>query len=146
MSAPVVVGVDGGESGTDALLLGRWVADTLGEPLIVAVVHPAPAPISSGRVDAEWVADRHRAAEAVLDGARKVLAGIPGEVQYRSVASSSAAHGLHDLADALWVVADPDGSLGHRQLEADPAPSGRRPGTSRGPAGWRPGCPRRCRA
>ncbi len=100
MSAPVVVGVDGGESGSDALKLGRWVADTLGEPLIVAVVHPAPAPISSGRVDAEWVADRHRAAAAVLDGARTVLADAPGEVEYRSVASSSAAHGLHDLAEA----------------------------------------------
>jgi nucleotide-binding universal stress UspA family protein len=100
MSAPVIVGVDGGASGMDALMLGRWVADTLAEPLLVAVVHPAPAPVSSGRVDAEWVADRHRAAAAVLDGARTVLAGTTGDVQYRSVASSSAAHGLHDLAEA----------------------------------------------
>jgi nucleotide-binding universal stress UspA family protein len=99
VSAPVVVGVDGGPSGTDALVLGRWVAETLGEPLVVAVVHPAPAPISSGRVDAEWVADRHRAARAVLDGARALLEGAT-KVEYRSVASSSAAHGLHDLAEA----------------------------------------------
>lgn len=99
MSAPVIVGVDGGPSGTDALVLGRWVAETLGEPLVVAVVHPAPAPISSGRVDAEWVADRHRAAQAVLDGARALLEGA-AKVEYRSVASSSAAHGLHDLAEA----------------------------------------------
>jgi nucleotide-binding universal stress UspA family protein len=99
VSAPVIVGVDGGPSGTDALVLARWTAETLGEPLIVAVVHPASSALGSGRVDAEWVADRHRAAEAVLDGARKALQGATGDVDYRVVASSSAAHGLHDLAE-----------------------------------------------
>ncbi len=99
MTAPVIVGVDGGDSANDALTLGRWVAETLREPLVVAVVHPAPAPVSSGRVDAEWIADRHRAAQAVLDGVRATLEGTGGEVEYRSVASSSAAHGLHDLAE-----------------------------------------------
>ena len=101
MTRPVVVGVDGGASGTDALVLGRWIAETLGESLIVAVVHPGPTAISPGRVDAEWVADRHRAAEAVLDGAREVLKDATGEIAYRSVASSSAAHGLHDLAEEV---------------------------------------------
>ncbi|HEU4347983.1 MAG TPA: universal stress protein [Actinoplanes sp.] len=99
MTGPVIVGVDGGPAGTDALVLGRWAAKTLDVPLIVAVVHPAPAALGSGRVDAEWVADRHRAAAAVLDGARTVLKDAPGRVEYRSVASSSAAHGLHDLAE-----------------------------------------------
>jgi nucleotide-binding universal stress UspA family protein len=97
---PVIVGVDGGESGKDALLLARWTAETLGVPLVVAVVHPAPAAISSGRVDAEWIADRHRAATAVLDGARAALGDPPG-VRYRTAGSSSAAHGLHDLAEEL---------------------------------------------
>jgi nucleotide-binding universal stress UspA family protein len=97
---PVIAGVDGGASGRDALILGRWAARTLGVPLVVAVVHPAPSAIGSGRVDAEWSADRHRAAEAVLDGARAVLEGTEG-VQYRTVGSSSAAHGLHDLAEEL---------------------------------------------
>ncbi len=117
MSAPVIVGVDGGPSGTDALVLGRWVAETLGEPLVVAVVHPAPAPVGSGRVDAEWVADRHRAAQAVLDGARTVLEGVTGDVEYRSVASSSAAHGLHDLAEAehAGVIVVGSGSSGPKQ-------------------------------
>ena len=101
MTSPVIVGVDGGPSGTDALVLGRWAAETLTEPLVVAVVHPAPSALGSGRVDAEWVADRHRAAEAVLDGARTVLGDSAGDVTYRSVASSSAAHGLHDLAEEL---------------------------------------------
>jgi nucleotide-binding universal stress UspA family protein len=46
------------------------------------------------------VADRHRQAETVLDAARELLDGVDG-VEYRVVASSSAAHGLHDLADGL---------------------------------------------
>ena len=100
VAGPVIVGVDGGESGKDALLLGRWAAQILEAPLVVAVVHPGNAALGSGRVDAEWVADRHRAAEAVLNGARAVLDGVEG-VDYQTVGSSSAAHGLHDLAEAL---------------------------------------------
>lgn len=101
MTAPVIVGVDGGASGEDALVLGRWAASVLGAPLVVAVVHPAPSALGSGRVDAEWVADRHRAAAAVLDGARSLLTDAACEVEYRTVASTSAAHGLHDLAEEL---------------------------------------------
>jgi nucleotide-binding universal stress UspA family protein len=82
-------------------VLGRWSAEVLGVPLVVTVVHPAPAALGSGRVDAEWVADRHRAAEQVLDGARELLKDATGPVEYRMVASSSAAHGLHDLAEEL---------------------------------------------
>jgi len=104
MTGPVLVGVPG----EDALALGRWLAEKLGAPLMVAVVHPAPAALGSGRVDAEWVADRHRAAQRVLDEARSALAGAACEVEMRTVASSSAAHGLHDLAEevkaALVVV------------------------------------------
>ena len=99
MSDPVVVGVDGGPAGSDALVLGGWIASKLGVRLIVVVVHPAPATLGSGRVDAEWVADRHRAAERVLDDAQAALGGAVDEVEYRMVASSSAAHGLHDLAE-----------------------------------------------
>ncbi|GAA2583017.1 universal stress protein [Winogradskya consettensis] len=106
MTAPVIVGVDGGDSGRDALLLGQWAATVLDAPLVVAVVHPAPAALGSGRVDAEWIASRHEAARSVLDGARAVLTGlgIPATgpaVEYRTVASTSAAHGLHDLAEEL---------------------------------------------
>jgi nucleotide-binding universal stress UspA family protein len=104
MTGPVVVGVDGGPTGKDALVLGRWTAETLDVPLIVAVVHAAPAALGSGRVDAEWVADRHRAAAAVLDGARTVLKDATGTVEYRTVASSSAAHGLHDLAEEVGAT------------------------------------------
>ena len=99
-TAPVIVGVDGGASGHDALVLGQWAAEVLAVPLVVAVVHPAPAG-GAGRVDAEWIADRHRAAEAVLEGARTVLKDATGPVEYRTVASTSASHGLHDLAEEL---------------------------------------------
>lgn len=97
MTAPVAGPVITGAPGAGALALGRWAAETLGVRLLVAVVHAAPAALGSGRVDAEWVADRHRAAERVLDEARKALEGA--DADYRSVASSSAAHGLHDLAE-----------------------------------------------
>jgi len=98
MTGPVVVGVPG----DGALALGRWAAGALGSSLIVAVVHPAPSALGSGRVDAEWVADRHRAAQLVLDEARAAL-GV--EAEFRTVASSSAAHGLHDLAEQVGAAA-----------------------------------------
>ncbi|GGQ62200.1 universal stress protein [Couchioplanes azureus] len=101
MTGPVIVGVDGGATGRDALVLGRWAASVLGVGLTVAVVRPAPAALGSGRVDAEWVADRDRAAGAVLEEARRLLAGASGDTQFRIAASSSAAHGLHDLAEEL---------------------------------------------
>jgi nucleotide-binding universal stress UspA family protein len=97
---PVIAGFDGTASGEDAIALARACARVLDATLIVTTVHPAPAPISSARVDAEWVADRHHQAEKVLDGARRLLDGGDA-VEYRVVASSSAAHGLHDLADAV---------------------------------------------
>jgi nucleotide-binding universal stress UspA family protein len=85
----------------------------LGGPLLVAVVHPAPAAIGPARVDAEWIADRHRVAQAILDGARAELADVTGPVEYRAVASSSAAHGLHDLAEQTGASAIAVGSGRH---------------------------------
>jgi nucleotide-binding universal stress UspA family protein len=101
VTGPVLVGAPGG----GALTLGRWLAEQLGAPLIVAVVHPAPAALGSGRVDAEWVADRRRAAQRVLDEARDTLAAAACRVELRTVASSSAAHGLHDLAEETGASA-----------------------------------------
>jgi nucleotide-binding universal stress UspA family protein len=114
---PVVAGFDGTPSAEDALALARACARVLGTTLVVATVHPAPAPISSGRVDAEWVADRHQQAEKVLDVARELLAGVQ-QAEYRVVASSSAAHGLHDIAEelgaALIVVGSSSDAAEHR--------------------------------
>ncbi|WP_433789992.1 universal stress protein [Actinoplanes sp. CA-252034] len=100
-SGPVIVGVDGGTSSADALALGGWAATTLGVPLVVAAVHAAPSAIGSGRVDAEWISDRRVAAERALDEAR---AQHTAPAEYRVIASSSAAHGLHDLAEQLGAA------------------------------------------
>ena len=119
MTGPVIAGAPG----AGALALGRWLADTLGAPLIVTVVHPAPSAIGSGRVDAEWVADRHRAAQKVLDEARAFLTDAPAE--YRTIASSSAAHGLHDLAEevgASAIVVGRPGSTAERLLSGSVCP------------------------
>src|SRR2546421_3380290 len=96
---PVVIGFDGTASGEDAVALGRWLARSLRVPSVVAVVHPGSAAIGTARVDAEWVADRHRLAEEILDEARRLPDGDES-TEYRIVAASSAAHGLHDLVEA----------------------------------------------
>jgi nucleotide-binding universal stress UspA family protein len=95
---PVVVGYDASPAGADAVTLAQAYSRTIGADLVVATVYPAPAAISPGRVDAEWVADRHRLAGTVLAGARDVAGE---DAIYRVVASSSAAHGLHDLAEEV---------------------------------------------
>ena len=100
---PVVVGFDGSPSGEDAVALALAAGRVLGVTAVVAVVHPSPAAISPARVDAEWVADRYRLAEQIVAGARSLLAAGPtaDKVEYRIIASSSAAHGLHDLAEEV---------------------------------------------
>jgi nucleotide-binding universal stress UspA family protein len=140
---PVVAGFDGTPSAEDALALGRACARLLDTTLVVATVHRAPAPISSGRVDAEWVADRHRQAEKILDVARQVLADTD-PVEYRVVASSSAPRGLHDIADELGasmiVVGSSSAANEHRLLAgstADRLLAGSRAPVGVAPAGMR---------
>jgi nucleotide-binding universal stress UspA family protein len=112
---PIVVGFEGGPSSEDALSLSCRVARGLGARQLVVTVYPAPAPISPGRVDAEWVADRRRAAEEVLAGAEQIIASAgsgPGSVDYLVVGSSSAAHGLHDVAESEGAAMIVVGSFG----------------------------------
>src|SRR3954469_7895682 len=117
---PVVAGFDGSPSAEDGLVLARACRRVLGARLVVATVHPSPAPIGSGRVDAEWTAERHHQAEALLDQARRLLADEDA-VEYRVVSSSSAAHGLHDLADDLdasVIVVGSSGAAAQQRLFA----------------------------
>jgi nucleotide-binding universal stress UspA family protein len=145
-AAPVVIGYDGSSSGEDALALGLWTSRALDAPPVVAVVHPSPAPISPARVDAEWVADRHRLAERIIESARALVHSDPAGsgATYRIVGSSSAAHGLHDLAEELdagvIVVGSHSsgpqerlfaGSTAERLLSGSPCPIGV------APTGWR---------
>jgi nucleotide-binding universal stress UspA family protein len=124
VSGPVLAGYDGTPCGEDALVLAAACARMLGTSLVVATVHPAPAPISSAHVDAEWVADRHHQAEKVLDSARHLLADVQ-PVAYRVVASSSAAHGLHDIAEevsaSLIVAGSSSRAAEHRLLAGSTA-------------------------
>jgi nucleotide-binding universal stress UspA family protein len=132
----VVAGFDGSPSAEDGLVLARACTRVLDATLVIATVHPAPAPISSARVDAEWTADRHHQAEKILDAARRLLADDDA-VEYRVVASSSAAHGLHDIAEELnasvIVVGSSSaaaqhrlfaGSTAQRLLSGSPSPVG----------------------
>ena len=96
---PVVIGYDGGPGAADAVALGNSWAGQLGSRAVVVIVYPGPAPISPGRVDAEWVADRRAEAERLLNEARRLTTGT--DVEFRAVGSGSASHGLHDVAEEL---------------------------------------------
>jgi nucleotide-binding universal stress UspA family protein len=93
---PVVIGIDGSDCGEDALALGLRLARATGARPLLACVYPDEAPIGSGRVDAEWVAYGRDNAEEVLDGAER----LAPDAERRAVGSSSAAHGLDDVAEA----------------------------------------------
>ena len=63
----------------------------------------------------QLVTDRfpYRADQLAVDGARAELSGVTCAVQYRAIASSSAAHGLHDLAEQSRAAAIVVGSGRH---------------------------------
>jgi nucleotide-binding universal stress UspA family protein len=138
-SGPVLVGYDGTDGGADALALAVACARVLDAALVVVAVYPGPAPIGVGRVDAEWVAAGRAAAERVLERARLILSdggGPPAGTTFTAVGSSSAAHGLHDLAEQehaeLIVVGPPRepqqrlfaGGTAHRLLTGAACPVG----------------------
>ena len=96
----IVIGHDGSESGNDAATLGAQLAHTTGETAIVVAVYPEENPIGIGRVDAEWVAYMRGQADEASERARRFLDGRGVQAEYRVVGSSSAAHGLDDVAEA----------------------------------------------
>ena len=101
MSGRVVIGFDGTDSGEDALTLGaHWHARPATLPVVVTV-YPEENPIGVGRVDAEWVAYmREQASEVQRRRRARFLEARGVEAEYRVVGSSSAAHGLDDVAEA----------------------------------------------
>ena len=96
----IVIGHDGSDSGDDAATLGAQLAHSTGETPIVVAVFPEENPVGAGRVDAEWVAYMRGQAEEVIAGARRFLDARGVQAEYRVVGSSSAAHGLDDVAEA----------------------------------------------
>ncbi|HEY6685095.1 MAG TPA: universal stress protein [Propionibacteriaceae bacterium] len=112
---PLVIGYDGAPGGADALALGLGWARQLSVRAVIVTVYPGPAPIGPGRVDVEWVADRRREAERLLDEAQTVTSPATS-VEFKAVGSGSASHGLHDVAEELGASLIVLGSQTERRL------------------------------
>jgi len=109
----VVIGHDGSDSGDDAATLGAQLSGSTGEDLVVVSVYPEENPIGMGRVDAEWVGYVRRHAEEVSASAERFLQGRGVKADYRVVGSSSAAHGLDDVAEETGASVIVVGSARH---------------------------------
>ncbi|HWH99220.1 MAG TPA: universal stress protein [Propionibacteriaceae bacterium] len=101
MANRVVIGYDGSEASEDAVAFGLTWCRSTGDVPIVATVYPEEHPLGAGRVDVEWATYVRQQAEAIQDKAR---ATVGDAALYRSVASTSAAHGLADLAEDVEAV------------------------------------------
>jgi nucleotide-binding universal stress UspA family protein len=101
MASRVVIGYDGSEASEDAVAFGLTWCRSTGDVPIVATVYPEEHPLGAGRVDVEWATYVRQQAEAIQDKAR---ATVGDAALYRNVASTSAAHGLADLADDVEAV------------------------------------------
>jgi nucleotide-binding universal stress UspA family protein len=101
MTSRVVIGYDGSEASEDAVAFGLTWCRSTGDVPIVATVFPEEHPLGAGRVDVEWATYVREQAEIIQDKAR---AAIGDAALYRNVASTSAAHGLADLAEDIEAV------------------------------------------
>jgi nucleotide-binding universal stress UspA family protein len=101
MASRVVIGYDGSEASEDAVAFGLAWCRSTGDVPIIATVYPEEHPLGAGRVDAEWAAYVRQQAESIQDKAR---ATVGDAALYRNVASTSAAHGLVDLAEDVEAV------------------------------------------
>jgi nucleotide-binding universal stress UspA family protein len=93
MTPPVVVGVDGTDSGLDAAALAVRLAKATGAPLLVVCVYPEEPRPGAGP-DAEV----RRHADAALEAARASL-GADGTAEFRAMPSTSPARALAELAE-----------------------------------------------
>lgn len=101
MTSRVVIGYDGSEASEDAVAFGLTWCRSTGDVPIVATVFPEEHPLGAGRVDVEWASYVREQAEIIQDKAR---AAVGDAALYRNVASTSAAHGLADLAEDIEAV------------------------------------------
>lgn len=127
----MIVGFDGSDRGHDALTLGRRLAATSGDRLIVTCIHPQEAAHSLGALDTEWVAYVREQAHETIEEAKAALGAPEGvETVYEVRGASSASRGLDGLAeeyDADTIVIGSSrraarrrarpGSTGHRLLQ-----------------------------
>lgn len=112
----IVVGFQGPASGRDAVEFAVGWARSSGDTVVVVTVHPGSAPVSIGRVDAEFVHAEIQQAEALLEEARTL---IPADItaEFHRVDASSAAHGIDDLLERRG---DPLVVLGTHRPDAEP--------------------------
>ena len=94
----VVVGYEGEPTGRDVLAFAREWAKAGGDQITVVTVYEGAAPPGIQRVDAEWVAYGREQADQLLNEARGLL-DEKLHAKFVKVASSSAAHGLHDILE-----------------------------------------------
>jgi nucleotide-binding universal stress UspA family protein len=86
MISRIVVGVDGGAGGKDAVALAAAVADVTDAELVLAAVHPEPLVVLPEEIN--WTI-LERSAATMLDDTRKALAPQRG----RSSRLASRSHG-----------------------------------------------------
>ena len=101
MASRVVIGYDGSEASEDAVAFGLTWCRSTGDVPVIATVYPEEHPLGAGHVDVEWATYVREQAESIQDEAR---VKVGDAALYRSIASTSAAHGLADLADDLEAV------------------------------------------
>jgi nucleotide-binding universal stress UspA family protein len=101
MANRVVIGYDGSQASEDAVAFGLTWCRSTGDVPIIATVYPEEHPLGIGRVDVEWATYVREQAEIIQDNAR---ATVGDAALYRNVASTSAAHGLADLAEDVEAV------------------------------------------
>jgi nucleotide-binding universal stress UspA family protein len=101
MASRVVIGYDGSEASEDAVAFGLTWCRSTGDVPIIATVYPEEHPLGAGRVDVELASYVRRQAESIQDKAR---ATVGDAALYRNLASTSAAHGLADLAEDVEAV------------------------------------------
>ncbi|MGO8906551.1 MAG: universal stress protein [Solirubrobacteraceae bacterium] len=96
MPAPVIVGFDGSEHGSDALALGRALAETIGTHLLVVIAY-TPERLRWAPGTARLLDDGER--ELIVARTEDALSGLDG-AQVRTVDSPSAAGALHAEAES----------------------------------------------
>ena len=89
MTSPIVAGVDGTSSGLDATALGARLATDIGTSLVVVCVAPEANQVDDAEPEGH--------AASILEAAREAVGDLPAE--FRTVASTSPAHGLADFAE-----------------------------------------------
>ena len=102
MASRVVIGYDGSEASEDAVAFGLTWCRSTGDLPVIATVYPEEHPLGAGRVDVEWATYVREQAQSIQD---KAQATVGDAALYRNVASTSAAHGLADLAEDVEAAA-----------------------------------------